>query len=63
MMEAFHFRPDASMCNKEDPGSPMTGLAWSRVTVMDYTLTVEGEGVLFKMDTREQSIILGEYLL
>ena len=41
----------------------MTGLAWSRVTVMDYTLTVEGEGVLFKMDTREQSIILGEYLL
>ena len=63
MMEAFHFHPDAWMCNKEDPGSPMTGLAWSWVTVMDYTLTVEGEGVLFKMDTREQSIILGEYLL
>ena len=30
----------------------MTGLAWSQMTVMDHALTVEGEGVLFKMDTR-----------
>ena len=29
----------------------MTGQAWSRMTVMDYALTVEGEEVLFKMDT------------
>lgn len=56
MWKHFTFlqKPECCMCNKEMPGSPMTmtGLAWSQMTVMDLALTVEGEGVLFKMDTR-----------